>query len=995
MILEEAPELEAKLAEKARPADPGPRVFPVSASTPDALAAAVAGLGDWAGSHPDADPDAVTATLRDGRRELGERAVLVADDMADLARRAGAFSAKPVTAGRREAVAFLFPGQGAQHVGMARELFAAEPVFREALGLCAKLLEPELGLDLLSVIHAPEAEREAMTARLKDTALAQPAIFSIGYALAKQWDHWGIRPDVMVGHSIGEFAAATIAGVIDLKDALRLIALRGRLMADLPGGVMVSVRAAEDDLLPWLGAGLDLAAVNGAKACVLAGPEDAAAAILPQMEAAGIVTSRLHTSHAFHSHMMEPALAPFRDAVAKLTLRAPAIPILSTVTGDWLTESEAVDPDYWASHMRRPVRFYDAVQVLWAEGRHIFLETGPGRTMSVLAGQNPDRKKAQPTLASLPHAQAEDANSHRAMLEAFGGLWANGYPVDWTRIDGDGTGADRAPVRRATGLPTYPFQRKRFWVEPFDTASLPAPEARPMESEAGDQIVTAAAEGPRISAADALRDMLSDLSGVEPSEMDGAASFMELGFDSLLLTQATRELSERFGVAVTLRQLIDGLPTIDALAAHVEEHGNMAGTPPGDRTPLAEMTRIEEPAKDAAQDEAAQATPSSAPMTRIAREADEVTPSQRAHIDRLVARYTAKTAKSKELTTHYRPFHADPRTASGFNRLWKEIVYQIVTVKSKGSRLIDVDGNEYIDILNGFGPGFLGHSPDLVVKAVEDQLHAGFEVGPQSLAAMEAAELFCEVTGNDRASFVCTGSEAVYAAMRLARTVTSRDRIVMFARDYHGNFDEVLVRGIDGKEGPRTLPLAPGIPRDAVKNVIVLPYGSPEALDWIRRNADSLAAVIVEPVQSRRPEFRPGDFIREVRRITEKSGSLFIFDEVVTGFRFGPRGAQGYYGVKADLVTYGKVVGGGMPVGVVSGQARYMDTFDGGMWDYGDDSFPGCAGHVLCRDLRAPPAGDGQPQGDADLLQDAARLLLEDRLCQGRPGGRNDGQVVP
>lgn len=925
MVLEEAP----VAAEVESASVPGPQVYPVSASSPEALAAAVAALGDFAAAHPAADAGSVRATLIRGRHAYGERAVLVADGMAGLAAAAKGFVGKSTTAGRRDAVAFLFPGQGAQHVGMAKALFDAEPVFREALSLCTTLLKPALGFDLLEVIHAPDPLREEMTARLKDTSLAQPAIFAIGYALAKQWDHWGIRPDVMVGHSIGEFAAATVAGVMDLSDALHLIALRGRLMADLPGGVMVSVRASEAELQPYLGAGLDLAAVNGAKACVLAGPEAAAAALLPVLEAAGFVTSRLHTSHAFHSHMMEPAVSPFRDAVAKIKLRAPNIPILSTVIGDWLTEQEATDPDYWASHMRRPVRFYDAMQTLWAEGKHIFLETGPGRTMATLAGQNPDRRRAQPALASLPHAQATDADAHVSMLEAFGGLWANGYPVDWSRLEGDGP-----EPKRATGLPTYPFQRKRFWVEPVDVVAAPviALEAAPADAE-----ITAAAV-PDISAADALRDMLSDLSGVEPADMDGAASFLELGFDSLLLTQATRELSERFGVTVTLRQLIDGLPTIDSLAAHIEAHGNLAGRAPADRTPLAEMTRIEGREEDVAAE--AEATPSSAPMTRISRETEELTPAQRGHIDALVARYTLKTAKSKALTTQYRGVHADPRTASGFNRLWKEIVYQIVTVKSKGSRLIDVDGNEYIDILNGFGPGFLGHAPEQVVSALHAQLDAGFEVGPQSLAAMEAAALFCDVTGNDRASFVCTGSEAVYAAMRLARTSTGRDRIVMFARDYHGNFDEVLVRGLEGKDGPRTLPLAPGIPRDSVKNVTVLPYGSPQALDYIRKNAGSIAAVIVEPVQSRRPEFRPAEFIREVRRITENAGALFIFDEVVTGFRFGPRGAQGYYGVDADLVTYGKVVGGGMPVGVVSGKARFMDTFDGGPWQYGDDSFP-------------------------------------------------------
>ncbi|MFX0544541.1 amino acid adenylation domain-containing protein [Roseovarius sp. S1116L3] len=356
MVLEEAPVPTASV----RPSCTRSRVFPVSASTPEALAAACADLGNWAAANPDADPDGVAATLRNGRGSYGYRAVLVAKDMIGLSSKISAGAPRPVAAGRRDEVAFLFPGQGAQHVGMARELFASEPVFREALGLCADLLKPELGLDLLSVIHAPDADSKANEA-LKNTALAQPAIFSISYALAKQWDHWSVRPDVMIGHSIGEFAAATIAGVIGLEDALKLIALRGRLMADLPGGVMVSVRAAEDALKPWIGAGLDLAAVNGSKACVLAGPADAAAEILPQIEAAGIVTSRLHTSHAFHTHMMEPALATFREALAKLTFNAPAIPIVSTVTGEWLTESEAVDPCYWADHMRRPVRFYDAV----------------------------------------------------------------------------------------------------------------------------------------------------------------------------------------------------------------------------------------------------------------------------------------------------------------------------------------------------------------------------------------------------------------------------------------------------------------------------------------------------------------------------------------------------------------------------------------------------------------------------------------------------------
>lgn len=898
-----------------------PRVFPLSATSTEALGEAAKALGAFARANPEADPDRVVATLRHGRTAFETRGVLVANDMATLASLGAEGRIAPVKAARREAIAFLFPGQGAQHVGMARHLAAAEPVFRDALDRCCDLLMPELGLDLRDVIHAPAADAEAMTERLRNTALAQPAIFAVEYALVQQWAHWGIEPDAMVGHSIGEFAAATVSGVMDLADALRLIALRGRLMADLPEGAMISVRASEEVVRGYLGCDLDLAAVNGAAATVVAGPEAAAEQLLARLADDGIEASRLKTSHAFHSRMMDPALEAFRAAVAEVRLQAPTIPILSTVTGDWLSDAQATDPFYWANHMRQPVRFHDAMEVLRAEARHTLIETGPGRTLSTLARQAPDRSRAQPAFASLPHAQAGDVNDHHELLAAFGTLWAAGHEVDWSKLDGD-----REPAQRLSGLPTYPFQRKRHWVE-ADTSDFASATDADHEKDTLDNNLDD--EGDVKSVVTVL---LSDLSGYGPDDLPGSVPFLELGFDSLLLTQVAREIGGRFKVTLALRELIDGLETIDALSDYISQHGDIgSGTP----SPVRKAT--ETPAPASSPDPS---PPTSAPLTSISRESEALSPGQTAHIARLVERFNAKTAKSKALTQEYRPVHADPRTASGFNRLWKDLVYQIVSDRSKGSRIIDIDGNEYVDLLNGFGPGFLGHNHDMIRAALDQQMDKGYEVGPQHLVAMEAAQLFCEVTGNERASFVCTGSEAVYAAMRLARTVTGRDTIVTFRRDYHGNFDEVLVRGVDGQNGPQTLPLAPGIPRDAVKNMVTLPYGTPESLDWIRKNAASLAAVVVEPVQSRRPEFRPAEFIRGVRDATERGGALMIFDEVVTGFRFGPRGAQALYGIEADLVTYGKIVGGELPIGVVAGKARFMDTFDGGQWRYGDDSFP-------------------------------------------------------
>jgi len=268
------------------------------------------------------------------------------------------------------------------------------------------------------------------------------------------------------------------------------------------------------------------------------------------------------------------------------------------------------------------------------------------------------------------------------------------------------------------------------------------------------------------------------------------------------------------------------------------------------------------------------------------------------------------------------------------------MVYPIFTVRSKGSRLWDVDGNEYIDILNGFGPIMLGHRPDFVERAMEQQLHEGFEIGPQTTLAGEVAEVFCDLTGNERMSFCNTGSEAVIAALRVARTVTGRSKVVLFAGSYHGMFDEVLVKGVKAGETPRSLPIAPGIPRESVGNVVVLEYGTSESLEWIRTHASELAAVLVEPVQSRHPNLQPREFLREIRQITQDSGAALIFDEVVTGFRVHPGGCQALFDIRADLATYGKVLAGGMPIGVLAGKSQFMDALDGGAWQFGDDSYP-------------------------------------------------------
>ncbi|PYP87326.1 MAG: hypothetical protein DMF61_09930 [Blastocatellia bacterium AA13] len=314
---------------------------------------------------------------------------------------------------------------------------------------------------------------------------------------------------------------------------------------------------------------------------------------------------------------------------------------------------------------------------------------------------------------------------------------------------------------------------------------------------------------------------------------------------------------------------------------------------------------------------------------------------QRFHLEGLVTRLSERTRGSKEITQGNRSTLADSRASTGFNLLWKEILYPLVVARASGCRVWDVDGNEYVDIGMGYGALLFGHSPDFILNAVEEQMKQGIQLGLVPPLGGEASGLVCELTGSERATFCNSGTEAVMIAIRLARTVTGRSKVALFSGAYHGFFDEVLVRAGTTPDGrPRTIPVAPGVPPSVADNITVLEYGTPESLDFIRRNASELAAVLVEPVQSRRPDFQPLDFLRELRSITDASRIALIFDEMITGFRSHPGGVQALFGIKADLATYGKAAGGGFPVGVIAGKAAYMDAIDGGMWSFGDASYP-------------------------------------------------------
>ncbi|MBW4432007.1 MAG: amino acid adenylation domain-containing protein [Pelatocladus maniniholoensis HA4357-MV3] len=1298
-------------------------------------------------SHPEIGDICYSAAI--GRSPLLERLAIIADTLPELQQRLAAFADEKsldnftfyqrYTGEKQPKVVFLFTGQGACYPGMGEQFYQTQPTFRKYIDQCAAILANHLEYPLLEILFGDRTDL------LHQTAYAQPAIFALEYAIAMLWQSWGITPGLLIGHSVGEYVAACVAGVFSLEAGLALIVKRGQLMQTAPIGKMAAIFADEvtvNSLIQNYTHQVAIAAINHPQQIIISGASDSIDEIITNCKNQEIVVQYLSVAGAFHSPLMEPILDEFETAARGIDYNQPQILLLSGIDGQPF--KNAPDASYWRQQSRQPVQFLQSLITAINKGYNLFLEVG---TRPILAEQGRRYNDEVIWLSSLDR----NVDNWQTMLSALGQLYIRGVHFYAEKFNAD-------YGYRNVQLPNYPFQRKRFKFQISNEIYIEKEVIKMTELTVSNN------QKHQQDIRNQLKSILAVLLKEDENEIRDDETLLNLGADSIILTDFARKVEEKFAVKIKIDQLFTDLQTIIDIATYIanlvaqesletsdelanndselnnylwiisqlqpivvgyilkalavlgkklnqaeiwtaenllqtlpiapkyyilitrylktlEQAGiiqnqghvwtvknlptsvdlsktienlqqtcpaakpelemlqrcgeNLAEVLKGNIDPLElifpagsvvhaesiygaspvsrlmnqrvaeaingilksfassdrpyqmievgggtgatseailnhlnlnhatytftelspvllnkarqkfqnkynlkfhqldiekspisqglpahsyhivvaanvlhstcnitetlnhirelllpggylvlletvennswldltfgltpgwwrfqdkelrvdspllsgetwctvlkrcgfatadsfsqqnnlsiyngqeliiacaaeksvnEVAKVISPAAVSSSQEALMmaqlqslkelkdihektiikqleilqsvpvtqntevlitpppllqtskretvsppqktkvervkkiSSPNLNPLALKLNENKSLTEQQQAFIYKLQVIYNQKTAKSKAYSQKSRKTMVDVKPTIDFRMTLKEFQYPIVSESAQGACFRDIDGNDYIDLAMGFGVNFFGHSPDFVLTAIQQQMQHGIGLGMQSNIAAETASLINEIAGVERVAFSNTGTEAIMAAVRIARSRTQRQKIAVFAGSYHGTFDGILARVAE--EPPIAQPLSPGTPSGMVEDVIILTYGAEESLDIIAAHANNLAAILVEPVQSRKPDLQPKEFLQKLRKLTHKKEIVLIFDEIITGFRIAPGGAQEYFDVKADIVVYGKAIGGGLPISMICGKADFLDTIDGGFWSYGDNSHP-------------------------------------------------------
>ena len=574
------------------------QVLLVSANTESALKTSIENLKNHLISNPELNLADIAYTLQVGRKHLLYRAMFVCKDNQSAISSLSVTDDKTFFIKKNDrklpSVIFMFSGQGSQYINMAYHLYKCEPQFKADIEKCAKLLQPYLEENLLEILYPSKDKEESSKLKLKQTLCAQPALFIIEYALAKLLMSWGIEPKAMIGHSLGEYVAACLAGVFTLEEALKLVATRAKLMQKIAPGKMLAIKLPEKEAVKLLNKELSLAAINTTEMCVISGTETAIEELEKQLIKQQIFCRNLDTSHAFHSQMMEPVITPLKEELNKLKLRKPAIPFISNLTGNWITDDEATSSDYWVKHLREPVKFSAGLEVLIKNSSPVLLEIGPGKALTRLASEQLASQDKELSLNMLRHQQ-EEIDDQQHLCEQLGKLWMLDVAIDWTNYYSH-------EERHRVELPSYPFERKLYLIDAkakqnttqqvainvhnVDSQLSPDKVSIELLSEKTNTKTTVKYPRPQLNTQfikptndieQLMVNVWQEILGIEQIGIED--DFFKLGGDSLIAVQLISELQKLFNLHIPINTLIEAT-TIKELTKLVSNLSSLRELPP-------------------------------------------------------------------------------------------------------------------------------------------------------------------------------------------------------------------------------------------------------------------------------------------------------------------------------------------------------------------------------------------------------------------------------
>ncbi len=914
------------------------------------------------------------------KKQLQDLSALFQDSSIDLSNIENIREFKKQKLGSKR-IAFLFTGQGAQYSQMYYTLYEDDILFKSLVDEALQEAQIYYPKNLYQVWTDAR-----LVSDLDQTDYSQILLFALALSFAKYLKiKFNVEPEYSFGHSLGEITAAAFAGAFDLKTSIQMVACRARLMWQTQAGAMTAVFEAKtqiESILIKYAIELDISAINGPRFIVLSGPENEIIKLETGCDKERIKYVRLKPKQGFHSRLMDPILQEYQSALNDLSFEALKSPIVSSLTGDLLPEGFHYKPEYWLEQMRRPTQFDKALATMQDLKVTHFIEIGPEPQligMAKLTGKNKpanwvhffDKQLLRKSFVEASFflfendltADADFFKKSQINIASFLPKTILSGTAHWHSFEDEMKHKTRqhTDAIKSKDALTPAFNRKENQMEFLN------PNEALQELEVQKELVQIVASVMRVS----IQDISLD------------ESLVDIGADSLVLMNAVQTIKETYEVSIPISEVFKDLNNLRKIANFIVNESPVIQS----RNPVEESLSSSLP-----QFESSNLTPEvvklfqnqiaimnrqlevlglNASAQKLNVPNQQILPPEKLEIanlgkekrgvlgnfknfanleaetesdrmknrflNRVIAEFNAKTPKTKTHVQKYRKQLADNRVSAGFRPNTKEMIYPIHCLKAKGSKFIDLDGNEFTDFSMGFGVNLFGHSPDFIEAALLEQMKNGMCLGPQSFLAGDVASQLSELTGLERVAFVNSGTEAVMTAVRLARAGTKRSKIVIFDGSYHGHFDGILARP---SRSLKSHPVAAGISESLLEDVIVLEYGSARSLEIIEEMGENLAGVLVEPVQSRFPEFQPQAFLQKLREITKRNGTAFIWDEVITGFRIHPGGAQAHFEIQADIATYGKILGGGMPIGAVAGSAKYLDFIDGGHWQFGDQSYP-------------------------------------------------------